>query len=127
MGALRLLRLLVWLIRVAGCLAAGCGGEAETVVTVLTRDPLLTLVWVSACGCCHVSSSDCRSPIPVGPRHRTLWRGGEKRTVCLLVKKTSLKFGAEIRGQNTARAVDQKCHFVPDQTDIGIRVGQNGE
>lgn len=65
--------------------------------------------------------------IPVVPRHRTLWRGDEKRTVCLLVKKTSLEFGAEIRGENTSCTVYEKCHFVPNQADIGIRVGEDGE
>ncbi|KFK84977.1 hypothetical protein IX27_35690 [Streptomyces sp. JS01] len=40
---LLVLLLLIWLI-LPGPLTTGCGGEAETVVTVLTRNPLVTVV-----------------------------------------------------------------------------------
>ncbi|GGS56928.1 hypothetical protein GCM10010253_34320 [Streptomyces badius] len=40
---LLVLLLLIWLI-LPGALTTGCGGEAETVVTVLTRNPLVTVV-----------------------------------------------------------------------------------
>ncbi|CAH9413176.1 hypothetical protein SGL43_00174 [Streptomyces globisporus] len=43
LAALSTLRVLVWLI-LPGSLTTGCGGEAETVVTVLTRNPLVTVV-----------------------------------------------------------------------------------
>lgn len=57
-GRIRLLRRLIGLLR---ALSAGRGGEVETIVPVLTRYLLTTVVLVSAWGCCHVSSSDCRS------------------------------------------------------------------
>jgi hypothetical protein len=53
----RLLRL----IRLLRALSAGGGGEVVTVVPVLARYLLTTVVLVSAWGCCHNSSSDCRS------------------------------------------------------------------
>lgn len=52
---------LLGLIRLLRALSAGCGGEVVTVVPVLARYLLTTVVLVSAWGCCHNSSSDCRS------------------------------------------------------------------
>lgn len=61
LDVLGLLRLPVWLIRLLRALSAGCGGEAETIVPVLTRSSLTTVELVPAWGCTHDSSSACRS------------------------------------------------------------------
>lgn len=58
---LLLLRLSIRLIRLLRALSAGCGGEAETIVPVLTRYLLTTMELVPAWGCTHDSSSACRS------------------------------------------------------------------
>ncbi|AGJ57516.1 hypothetical protein F750_5078 [Streptomyces sp. PAMC 26508] len=58
----RLIRLLIRLVRLLRALSAVHGGGLEMALALLTRNPLTALVRVSACGCCHVSSSDCRSP-----------------------------------------------------------------
>src|SRR5689334_392058 len=79
-------------------------------------------------GVATFSSSDCagrpnlwsRVPKPYGP-------GTRIRTVRLLVEKASLELRAEIRGENRARAVHQKCHLVPDETDVRLWMGQNRE
>ncbi|CAM5418476.1 hypothetical protein SMICM304S_01980 [Streptomyces microflavus] len=43
------------------------------------------------------------------------------------MEQTALELGAEVGREDGARTVDQEGHLVPDQTDVGVRVGENGE